>query len=60
MSTEKDTSYGCTWKLNTTDETWETSCAEVFEFSDDGPKKNGFLYCPFCGEEIFEEKKETP
>lgn len=38
----------CVWSHNGCD-VWETSCAQAFEFIDDGPKENSFKYCPFCG-----------
>lgn len=28
---------------------WWTDCANVFEFTNDGPQENGFAYCPYCG-----------
>jgi len=28
---------------------WQTTCANAFEFSADGPKENSFKFCPYCG-----------
>lgn len=25
---------------------WETSCGNAFQFNDDVPRENGFLFCP--------------
>ena len=38
----------CTWKLNY-ETTHETSCGNIFVFTDDGPEENGFTHCPYCG-----------
>lgn len=27
-----------------------------FEFADDGPKANGFKFCPYCGKKLVEHK----
>lgn len=47
----------CKWKVEVTilgdnTDTWATSCDNMFEFFNDGPKENGFKYCPYCGGEI--------
>ena len=31
---------------------YETECGEVNEFMNDGPKENGYKYCPYCGKKI--------
>lgn len=35
--------------------TWWTTCDQGFEFDQDGPIDNGFVYCPFCGQKIVEK-----
>ena len=37
---------------------FETSCNEMFEFTESGPKENGFNYCPYCGCELVERGVE--
>jgi hypothetical protein len=43
----------CRWRENQ-DGYWNTKCGEAFEFLWDGPKKNGFRFCPYCGHTITE------
>ena len=44
----------CEWSIEEEDcSTWQTACQKVFEFTDEGPKENGFEYCPFCGGDVF-------
>ena len=38
----------CTWKVDN-DGVYGTECGNRFEFTTDGPKENGFKYCPYCG-----------
>ncbi|MEK6884633.1 MAG: hypothetical protein AABY22_33680 [Nanoarchaeota archaeon] len=38
----------CFWKENM-DGWWETTCKNIFEFTNYGPRKNGFRFCPYCG-----------
>ena len=38
----------CKW-TQTPDGQYETSCGQIFEFTNDGPKENGFTHCPYCG-----------
>ena len=33
---------------------WETGCDNLFQFNNDGPKKNHFKFCPYCGKPIEE------
>ena len=28
---------------------WQTTCANMFEFTADGPDENNFKFCPYCG-----------
>ena len=37
--------------------TYETSCKEMWAFTQDGIKENGITYCPFCGCTIVEVEK---
>lgn len=37
---------------------WETSCDNLFQFNDGGPKENHFEYCPYCGKRIDEVDDE--
>lgn len=43
----------CQWEYQNLEDAWETSCGEMFQFIADGPLKNGFKYCPYCGGKIF-------
>ena len=44
----------CIWNKNE-DEVWDSGCGEAFQFEADGPKANGFKYCPYCGQPLSEE-----
>lgn len=46
--TKKPRMPECEWTDNE-DGPWDTSCDNMFEFTTDGPKENGFVYCPYCG-----------
>ena len=37
----------CEWKENENGY-FDTECSESFEFTADGPKENGFKFCPYC------------
>ena len=41
----------CRWKEDE-DGVWETACNEMFVFEADGPKENGFLFCPYCSGDL--------
>jgi hypothetical protein len=41
----------CDWAENQ-DGAYETSCGEIFEFTNGGPKDNKFTHCPYCGKEL--------
>ena len=41
----------CTWKSNENEGYWETTCGNIFWFTDDGPE-DGFANCPYCGEAL--------
>lgn len=38
----------CRWEPDG-DGIWETECGNTFQFSDSGPRDNGFEFCPYCG-----------
>jgi hypothetical protein len=44
----------CIWKLDDDPDysVWETQCENMFMFEADGPKENGFVWCPYCGDGI--------
>lgn len=39
----------CEWKEVDSGDYWDTSCDQSFCFEVDGPKENGFKFCPYCG-----------
>ena len=41
------------------DGTYETSCKEMWAFTEDGIKENNVKFCPFCGGKIT-ELRESP
>jgi len=46
--TDKD----CFWVVDETpwsDPIWQTTCDNIFEFTNDGPDENEFKFCPYCG-----------
>lgn len=49
-----ESDYRCVWTHHDTCDWyyWETSCDNAFEFTVDGPKQNGFQYCPYCGRQL--------
>lgn len=49
----------CKWVIdgNCYETVYKTECDNMFEFSVDGIKENEFIYCPYCGGKIIEEKK---
>ena len=41
----------CTWAFS--DEgSWLAGCGKEFEFTNDGPKENGFKFCYSCGKPL--------
>ena len=42
----------CTWSA---DCGWTIECGYAFAFTNDGPKENGFKFCPKCGKPIAEK-----
>jgi uncharacterized Zn-finger protein len=52
----KDKKQGmCTWKEDE-DGHWWTDCKHIHSFFDGGVDDNEYLYCPYCGAVINEEK----
>ena len=51
-SARKETLSGCQWKSDDIDGGWDTECGEKFCFMADGPKENGYRFCPHCGKPI--------
>jgi len=45
----------CIWEYDD-DGCWAASCdtdrSKTFYFTDDGPKENGFKFCPYCGKPL--------
>lgn len=31
---------------------WSTACGRIFEFASEGPGRNGFKFCPWCGQPL--------
>ena len=48
MGTKKNQ---CQWTEDA-DGVWESACGEMFIFETDGPRENGFLFCPYCGRKL--------
>lgn len=44
----------CAWREDA-DGNWHTDCGHIFCFNDDGPIKNGFKFCGYCGSDLKEE-----
>lgn len=43
----------CEWKLFDEEaNAYNTTCGGAFWLNSDGPKDNGFKYCPYCGRKI--------
>ena len=51
----------CTWTEDA-DGNWESGCGDLFGFMPDGPRQNGFRYCPYCGKALDEQpyQDDTP
>jgi hypothetical protein len=49
----------CAW-VKDDDGIWQTACGNEFWFDTDGPTKNGFAYCPYCGAVGAWADKEKP
>lgn len=44
----------CNWREDV-DGNWHTDCGHIFCFNVDGPMKNGFKFCGYCGSDLKEE-----
>jgi len=42
----------CIWTEQYQGEYWETACGQAFFFDTGEVKENGFIFCPYCGQEI--------
>lgn len=42
----------CEWQEEDGGGPWESWCGHLFEFNSDGPKENGFRFCPYCGKRL--------
>jgi len=51
----------CAWEEDQ-DGIWHASCGDTkdhcFYFESDGPERNGFKFCPFCGRKLAQVKQE--
>lgn len=41
----------CTWTEDC-DGNWETTCGEMFSFTDGSPTDNGARFCLYCGDRL--------
>ena len=51
----------CRWSQETADfdnVVYRTSCDNMFEFLEGDIEDNGFKFCPYCGEKIYEQPDE--
>lgn len=39
----------CEWQYDEWHNNWNTGCGEAHVFIADGPRQNGYKYCPYCG-----------
>lgn len=49
----------CVWRF-TVDRFWATECGREFEFTNDGPRENGFKACPYCGKHLEQDDTYGP
>ena len=54
MTKEYKDAHFCEWTYDDSAEGFETGCSELFCFTADGIKENGFIFCPYCGRVIKE------
>ncbi len=51
MATEAS-QRACKWRIDSTEYgdslSWDTECDNKLEFMVEGPKENGYKYCPYC------------
>ena len=41
-------------------DTWQTSCGNLFSFTDGGPTENEMKFCCYCGKRLAEIKHSNP
>lgn len=46
--TKRNPAIRCEWTVDD-DGIYNSSCGQIFVFTDDGPIENKFRYCPYCG-----------
>ena len=39
----------CEWQYDEHHDVWETSCNNLWQFTNEGPKENDCQYCMYCG-----------
>ena len=50
----------CFWIAIDSDDYWEAECNKKgFAFNDGGPVDNGFMFCPYCGRSMKENRPST-
>jgi len=42
----------CQWKYCEHECSWDTQCDNKYQFTNDGPKENGYKFCPGCGKPV--------
>lgn len=42
----------CKWWYEEVEDAWNTSCNNLWQFMNDGPKENDCQYCMYCGGKI--------
>lgn len=57
MTTRQKPRPPCYWTLepqgySLDDDAWRTDCDNLFQFTADGPRENGFTFCPYCGHHL--------
>lgn len=49
----------CDWtRADDEADLWDTTCGNVFQFTDGGPKTNQFRFCCYCGGLIWMRRKD--
>ena len=49
----------CAWVLDDEDNnTWATTCGNMYVFMEGGPVENDMRYCPYCGKRILVTQEE--
>ncbi len=51
----------CDWQQNLDWDIWDTTCGHTFQLTnDEGPHKNNFIFCCYCGGILREKRYEGP